>query len=285
MRITATTYCHTAVSSLFTAQHTLAEKHAFSAKERDTETGLSYFGARYYSSDLSIWLAMDPMVDKYPSLSPYVYCADNPVKLVDPNGEEWLVNESGYIKNGGDCNDKNIYSVKGTADDEFGDRQKGSRENEIAIYIGDEMNNGREENNNIHYRNREGKLEEYSYASFSISNKTVARKVFILASKYTNVEWSFYGDEKGNHLSNSHKVDTDIHGGNQALKSANRGTLSFYFHNHPRVENLGMFSNTRDRNRRNACLDKSLSAIIGIMHRGLLYDLDANKIDWNGTKR
>ena len=51
------------------------------------ETGLSYFGARYYSSDLSIWLSVDPMSDKYPSLSPYVYCADNPVKLVDPNGE------------------------------------------------------------------------------------------------------------------------------------------------------------------------------------------------------
>ena len=28
------------------------------------------------------------MSDKYPSLSPYVYCADNPVKLVDPEGEE-----------------------------------------------------------------------------------------------------------------------------------------------------------------------------------------------------
>ena len=62
--------------------------HTFSAKERDAETGLSYFGARYYSSDLSIWLSVDPMSDKYPSLSPYTYCANNPVRLVDPNGEE-----------------------------------------------------------------------------------------------------------------------------------------------------------------------------------------------------
>ena len=60
----------------------------FSAKERDSETGLSYFGSRYYSSDLSVWLSVDPMAAKYPSLSPYTYCADNPVKLVDPNGEE-----------------------------------------------------------------------------------------------------------------------------------------------------------------------------------------------------
>ena len=74
--------------------------YTFSAKERDSETGLSYFGSRYYSSDLSIWLSVDPMSDKYPSLSPYVYCADNPVKLVDPNGEEvtspdgWIVNNT-----------------------------------------------------------------------------------------------------------------------------------------------------------------------------------------------
>ncbi len=63
-------------------------RFTFSAKERDTETGLSYFGSRYYSSDLSIWLSVDPQAAKYPSLSPYVYCANNPVKLVDPNGEE-----------------------------------------------------------------------------------------------------------------------------------------------------------------------------------------------------
>ena len=61
--------------------------YTFSAKEKDVETGLSYFGSRYYSSDLSVWLSVDPMSDKYPSLSPYTYCADNPVKLVDPNGE------------------------------------------------------------------------------------------------------------------------------------------------------------------------------------------------------
>lgn len=81
------TYSPTAISPLFTVHSSQAEIFAFSAKERDSETGYSYFGARYYSSDLSIWLSVDPMSDKYPSLSPYTYCADNPVGLVDPNGE------------------------------------------------------------------------------------------------------------------------------------------------------------------------------------------------------
>ena len=61
--------------------------YTFSAKEKDTETGYSYFGARYYSSDLSIWISVDPQAHKYPLLSPYTYCADNPIKLVDPDGE------------------------------------------------------------------------------------------------------------------------------------------------------------------------------------------------------
>ena len=39
------------------------------------------------------------MSGKYPSLSPYVYCADNPVKLVDPNGEEVEIVASNVTNN------------------------------------------------------------------------------------------------------------------------------------------------------------------------------------------
>ena len=66
-------------------------RYTFSGKERDEETGFSYFGARYYNSDYSIWLSVDPMSDRYPSISPYAYCANNPIKLVDPSGEEIVI--------------------------------------------------------------------------------------------------------------------------------------------------------------------------------------------------
>ena len=60
----------------------------FTGKERDSETGFSYFGVRYYDSDLMTgWLSVDPMADKYPNISPYAYCAWNPVRLVDHEGE------------------------------------------------------------------------------------------------------------------------------------------------------------------------------------------------------
>ena len=73
----------------------------FTGKERDSETGFSYFGARYYDSDLMTgWLSVDPMADKYPGLSPYAYCGWNPVRLVDPNGEEIIDISALYDKNG-----------------------------------------------------------------------------------------------------------------------------------------------------------------------------------------
>lgn len=58
-------------------------------KERDEETGFGYFGARYMDHELmTMWLNVDQLADKYPSLSPYAYCAWNPVKLVDPDGRK-----------------------------------------------------------------------------------------------------------------------------------------------------------------------------------------------------
>lgn len=62
---------------------------SFTGKEKDFESGYHYFGARYYDSEaLTGWLSVDPMMDKYPSLSPYNYCAWNPIKLVDPDGRK-----------------------------------------------------------------------------------------------------------------------------------------------------------------------------------------------------
>ena len=64
------------------------ERFTFTGKERDSETGYSYFGARFYDSDLMTgWLSIDPQSDKFPNISPYNYCNWNPVKLKDQDGE------------------------------------------------------------------------------------------------------------------------------------------------------------------------------------------------------
>ena len=92
------------------------ERFKFTGKERDEETGYDYFGARYYSSALPMWMSVDPLAGDYPWISPYAYCAWNPIKYIDPTGM-WIEvspNEDGtYLVVNGDLNrDKNIYILK-----------------------------------------------------------------------------------------------------------------------------------------------------------------------------
>lgn len=61
--------------------------YRFNGKELDEETGLYYYGARYMNPRLSIWYATDPMQEKYPNISSYAYCANNPIKFIDPDGQ------------------------------------------------------------------------------------------------------------------------------------------------------------------------------------------------------
>ncbi len=77
--------------------HFCSFSSSFTGKELDSETGFRYFGARYLEHELmSMWLSVDPMSDKYPSISPYAYCAWNPVRLVDPNGDTLrVINKKG----------------------------------------------------------------------------------------------------------------------------------------------------------------------------------------------
>lgn len=62
--------------------------YKFNAKELDDETGLYYYGARYYNPRLSMWYGVDPLAEKFPNISPYVYTFDNPIVMGDPTGME-----------------------------------------------------------------------------------------------------------------------------------------------------------------------------------------------------
>ena len=61
-------------------------KYSFNAKELDEETGMYYYEARYYKPP--VFTSRDPLFEKYPTFSPYTYCANNPVKYVDPDGRK-----------------------------------------------------------------------------------------------------------------------------------------------------------------------------------------------------
>lgn len=67
--------------------------HNSSGKERDTETGLDYFGARYYGSNIGRWMSPDPIgIMKQKLLDPqqwnmYSYVRNNPLRFLDPTGK------------------------------------------------------------------------------------------------------------------------------------------------------------------------------------------------------
>lgn len=92
-------------------------------KERDASTGLDYFacppkserqrrGARYYDSWRGQWGRVDPMTDKYPEWSSYNYVTDNPIRNVDPDGNDLsdFYDREGNHKHIND-NDQNAYLV------------------------------------------------------------------------------------------------------------------------------------------------------------------------------
>jgi len=64
----------------------MSTPYKFNGKELDEETGLYYYGARYYDPRTSVWISADPLAEKYPNVGSYVYCHNNPVKYTDPDG-------------------------------------------------------------------------------------------------------------------------------------------------------------------------------------------------------
>ena len=144
---------------------------SFTGKERDEETGYGYFGARYMDHELmTMWLSVDPMADKYPSISPYAYCAWNPVKLVDPDGQDvWSVSEDGTVQrtgNDGGARKQTVNYANGTV--------ATFRGNKYHKIMSDLSTKG---NNNVS-------------SSFGNENmQTAFAKVFKAMADNTNVEW------------------------------------------------------------------------------------------------
>jgi len=73
------------------------KRFRFSGKERDNETGLYYFGARYYAAWLGRWTSSDPVGIKS-GLNCFRYCSNNPVIFHDPDGrDDKALNPAGEV--------------------------------------------------------------------------------------------------------------------------------------------------------------------------------------------
>ena len=65
------------------------QKYKYGGKELDLMHGLDMydFGARRQDPETGMFTSMDPMCEKYYNISPYSYCAGNPVRYVDMDGK------------------------------------------------------------------------------------------------------------------------------------------------------------------------------------------------------
>jgi RHS repeat-associated protein len=81
-----------------------AEKLLYNGKELQDELGLDMydFGARLYDRQLNIWRTIDPFAEKFSYVNPYVYCLNNPVNMVDPDGKapenDYGIDDAGKVR-------------------------------------------------------------------------------------------------------------------------------------------------------------------------------------------
>ncbi len=74
---------------VYTDTGSIKVKHKFTGQELDTESGLYYYGARYYEPEIGRFISADSIVQDYTdpqTLNRYSYCRNNPVILTDPSG-------------------------------------------------------------------------------------------------------------------------------------------------------------------------------------------------------
>jgi RHS repeat-associated protein len=91
----------------------LVSPYTFSAKEKDSESGYTDFGARYYTDNIMMWLSVDPMSDERPWISPYNYCQWNPIGRVDTWGmldDHYFDEDGNYLGDDGEGNAIRIIS-------------------------------------------------------------------------------------------------------------------------------------------------------------------------------
>jgi RHS repeat-associated protein len=69
-----------------TETETSQKRYKYVGKERDEETGLYYYGFRYYAAWLCRFISVDPLQFEYPQLTPYNYAGNKPVTHIDIDG-------------------------------------------------------------------------------------------------------------------------------------------------------------------------------------------------------
>ena len=200
------------------------QPYKFTGKEMITMHGLNWqdYGARWLDNVRLQWTSVDPLAEKYYSISPYAYCAGNPVNRIDPDGRvDYKVNSKGEFYQANPLKD-NIKSLFGIKDQNDRILMEGSNKVISKLPVGSI-----------------GKIDHNNEKStqFEIKNNAVAEKVILDVSRNTSVEWARVEHSTGNNTSNTivndHKPQSVNSGSSIALDYEKSGEIIPYLdHSH-----------------------------------------------------
>ncbi len=198
--------------------------YLFNAKEFDEETGMYYYGARYYDPRISLWMSIDPLKGKKLFQSPYSYECNNPVRYIDPDGrDEWDINSSGKIVN----------HVKNDKNDSF-------------FMVDDEGKRIDNKSLTLPYKTvikAYSKKNDYgvNYDTYKTRGDENSTKLFEFLAQNTSVEWShaktgLEGEQGLNFITSSHK-HAEESGISDLIKNQLSGGYTVRTLNHSHPEN------------------------------------------------
>jgi len=166
------------------SQSSWSTPYKFNAKELDEETGLYYYGARYMDPRTSVWLSVDPLAEKYPNLSSYVYCHNNPVNMIDPDGmTDYTVDNKAYIKRCGDVNNDPDRLIALGDDNKVTKDKDGNITDKITTVNDKKLLPALEANPKVNYKGNYG----------TTSSEADAFNVYKFVSDNTKAEWGING--------------------------------------------------------------------------------------------
>ena len=154
------------------------QPYKYNGKELDTKKGLNWYdyGARHYDAALGRFTTNDPLAEKYYSMSPYTYCADNPVKFIDPNGMEYAPGD--------------LFKTKRAAAKDWG-----------MYYNGASIIRKREMGSSIYEVKQKGKLKGYSYSAANEGEHSVSISLPPNGERFVGSIHS-HGDADAEHINN-----------------------------------------------------------------------------------
>jgi RHS repeat-associated protein len=220
--------------------------YLFNAKEFDEETGLYYYGARYYDPRISLWMSTDPMQEKYPNFSSLCFTFNNPLNYIDDHGfeptdvEALAMAEDAYAPGTNKIpgnwryirNTKNLGTGFRTSNEETGFQSAlyGRYDDKTDTYTefvyataGTKFDSYKDWNNNV--KQLFGKSEQYNQ---SVSNARLLSCSQMISDK----ELTFVGHSLGGGLASANALATGnpaITFNAAALSNSTKETLNLYY--------------------------------------------------------